>query len=353
MSDAEHLQELVDGLATRIARPVLLDDPRLRLIAFSAFTGADEDVDPVRLRSILRRESPEDVRTWLFDHGLHELRAPAVLPPVDDLGMRERVCCPVRHEDVLLGYLWVLGTGDGVVEAAAPVADAAGVVLYRRRLEDAAARAEEVAALEALLAGGAATAPVVVLRTTGCDETAVVDRQAALEHALRRRTGGAGGRCLRRPDELVLAGAPLEDLRAAALAGAHGLAAGSGPTASEARRAALVAALCGRSGVVAIADVPLEAQVLAAAGDDPARVVVPAVAARLLAADAGLAATVEAYLDHGGDIAASTAALSVSRAGLYRRLHRAEVAAGADLRDGAQRTLLHLGLKAARLRPCD
>ncbi|MCW3038958.1 MAG: hypothetical protein JWM31_863, partial [Solirubrobacterales bacterium] len=57
----------------------------------------------------------------------------------------------------------------------------------------------------------------------------------------------------------------------------------------------------------------------------------------------------ERYLDLGGDIAAVAAALSISRAGLYRRLHRAEASAAFDLRDGTTRTLLHLGLKAARV----
>ncbi|WP_354700323.1 hypothetical protein DSM112329_00592 [Paraconexibacter sp. AEG42_29] len=351
MSDADQLQELLDRLAARVGHAVSLEDPQLRLIAYSQ-TG--EDADPVRLRSILRRESPEDVRAWLFGHGLHELREPTVLPPLVDLGMRERVVCPVRHAGALLGYLWVQESGDAdLIAAAATAAEAAGVILYRRRLEQMSGRAREVMELAAGVFGdegrGGGLAPVAVVRTGVLGETAALDLHAAFEQALRRQTGGAGGRCLQQEADLVLAGAPVADLQAALAAVGSGLPAGVGGPLVEARRAALLAELLGATVPLQLGDVPLEAHVLAAAGDDPARIEVPLVAATLLATDPVLAATIETYLDHGGDIAATTAALSVSRAGLYRRLHRAETAGGFALHDGAQRTLLHLGLKAARL----
>jgi hypothetical protein len=346
VSDAEQLQDLVDGLAAGLGRAVMLEDPRLRLIAYSQ---TDEDVDPVRLRSILRRESPEDVRAWLFEHGLHELRVPTLLPPVADLGMRERLCCPVRHEGALLGYLWVLGgSGDAIAEAA-PVAEAAGAVLYRRRLEEGRERAGEVATLEQAVFGAGA-GPVAVVRvahlTAGGE---VVDLQAALEHALRRRTGGHG-RCLHRDHELVLAGGREDELRDALTLAPKTAPAGVGEDLPRARRAAQLAQLLGATTPLALPDVPLEAHVLEAAGDDARRIVVPAVALALLGPElAELRATIETYLDVGGDVQATVAALHISRAGLYRRLHRAEQLAEIDLHDGAQRTLVHLALKAARL----
>lgn len=343
MSDAEQLQDLVDGLAARLGCAVSLEDPQLRLIAYSE-TG--DDADAVRRRSILRRESPDDVRAWLFSHGLPDHDGPTTLPPLRRLGMRERLVCPVRHAGALLGYLWVVQAPAGAEADAAAVADAAGVVLYRRRLAEGGEREEEVAALErAVVEGG--SGPVAVVRTDGVDEAAVVDRQAALERALRRRTGGAGGRCLRIGGELVLAGAGVDDLRAAV--GARVAGAGVGDDLAAARRAALIAALLGADAPLTPADVPLEAHLLAACGDDPRRVTVHPTASALIDAGHGLAETIEVYLDLAGDAAATTRALSVSRAGLYRRLHRAQDAAGFDLHDGAQRTLVHLGLKAARL----
>ncbi|MCW3017658.1 MAG: hypothetical protein JWO02_4750 [Solirubrobacterales bacterium] len=337
----------MDGLAARLGRAVMLEDPRLRLIAYSQ---TDEDVDPVRLRSILRRESPEDVRAWLFEHGLHELRVPTLLPPVDDLGMRERLCCPVRHEGALLGYLWVLGGTEDAIAVAAPVAEAAGAVLYRRRLEESRDRAADVTVLERAVFGAGA-GPVAVVRAAGlADGGDVVDLQAALEQALRRRTGGHG-RCLHREDELVLAGGREDELRDALVLAPKTAPSGLGEDLHQARRAAQLAQLLGATTPLALGDVPLEAHLLEAAGDDATRIVIPGVAVALLEpAVADLRTTIETYLDVGGDVQAAVAALHISRAGLYRRLHRAEQLAGIDLHDGAQRTLVHLALKAARLR---
>jgi hypothetical protein len=56
----EQIQGLVDGLAGRLGRAVVVDDRELRLVAASADFG---DADPARVWSLLnRRTRPEDVR---------------------------------------------------------------------------------------------------------------------------------------------------------------------------------------------------------------------------------------------------------------------------------------------------
>jgi DNA-binding PucR family transcriptional regulator len=69
----------------------------------------------------------------------------------------------------------------------------------------------------------------------------------------------------------------------------------------------------------------------------------------LSVAGGGLAATVETYLDLGGHVQQTAAALGVHRQTLYYRLGRAEQLTGLDLADGQNRLLLHLSLKAAAL----
>ena len=55
----EQIQALVEGLATRLGRAVLVDDRDLRLVAASTDFG---DADPARVWSLLhRRTRPEDV----------------------------------------------------------------------------------------------------------------------------------------------------------------------------------------------------------------------------------------------------------------------------------------------------
>jgi hypothetical protein len=60
-------------------------------------------------------------------------------------------------------------------------------------------------------------------------------------------------------------------------------------------------------------------------------------------------ATLEAYLSHGGDAAATARDLHVHRSTLYYRLDRIRSAAGVDLADGEVRWELQTGLRIARL----
>ena len=69
----------------------------------------------------------------------------------------------------------------------------------------------------------------------------------------------------------------------------------------------------------------------------------------MLAGDQSLVRTLEAYLDHAGDVKRTAAALSLHRGGLYYRLRRIEEVAGVDLHDGEDRLLCHLALRLARL----
>jgi sugar diacid utilization regulator len=68
-----------------------------------------------------------------------------------------------------------------------------------------------------------------------------------------------------------------------------------------------------------------------------------------LPGDDSLVATLEVYLDHACDAKLSAEALFLHRASLYYRLQRIEQIAGVNLKSGADRLALHLGLKLARL----
>jgi sugar diacid utilization regulator len=86
-------------------------------------------------------------------------------------------------------------------------------------------------------------------------------------------------------------------------------------------------------------------------GDREPWALIPDSLARLLAdPDAGLLVpTLEAYLEHAGDARAAAAELFIHRSSLYNRLHRIEELAGVDIRSGADRLELHLGLRLWRL----
>ncbi|MCW3003153.1 MAG: PucR family transcriptional regulator, partial [Conexibacter sp.] len=102
---AADLQDLVDDLADAVRRPVALEDRRWRLLAFSAHTELE---DRVRHASILARAAPADVVAWLDTLGLEAAGTLVDTPANAAIGMGPRTCAPVRHEGVLLGYLWVI-----------------------------------------------------------------------------------------------------------------------------------------------------------------------------------------------------------------------------------------------------
>ena len=105
MSRVPDLQEIVDDLEAEIGRPISVEDRRWRLLAHSA---QPDETDPVRQRSILTRETPPDVTAWLEGLGLHRARELVDVPENEALGMTRRGCLPLRHGDVLLGFLWVI-----------------------------------------------------------------------------------------------------------------------------------------------------------------------------------------------------------------------------------------------------
>jgi DNA-binding PucR family transcriptional regulator len=59
--------------------------------------------------------------------------------------------------------------------------------------------------------------------------------------------------------------------------------------------------------------------------------------------------TLETYLEYAGDATRSAAALFLHRSSFYSRLHRIEGLAGVDLKSGADRLELHLGLRLWRM----
>jgi hypothetical protein len=131
------LQDLVDSLAERIGRSVAIDDQRFRLAVFSSHT---QDIDDVRRASILRREAPDPVRLRLMDLGVQNALGPTRIEAVPELGLRPRVCVPIRFDGFLLGYMWLIEDatklGDEQVAACVETAREVAPLMYRERILD-------------------------------------------------------------------------------------------------------------------------------------------------------------------------------------------------------------------------
>lgn len=130
-------QALVDALAATLDRPVGVDDRRYRAVAYSSHV---DGVDPVRLASILQREAPHEVTAWLESLGIETARGVVRVPANARFGMTARVCVPIRFDDTLLGYLWLIDEPEPLtaaeLEESLRCAQELGIALYRAsRLE--------------------------------------------------------------------------------------------------------------------------------------------------------------------------------------------------------------------------
>jgi hypothetical protein len=370
------LQEIVDGLSLSLGRPVLIDDAELRPLAYSTQFG---ELDHVRTASILGRLAPDDARVALFAEGIRTAPGPVHIPARPDIGMRARVCVPLVGAGRRLGYLWLFEEPPvsaeelrlaraAAAEAAALVGPDADAQLVRRRHEqelvvallsadpgrvDAAVaelEAEHYLPLRPLRVWVAAPdAPAgeewsaealdrlrarLAVKQALCAD---VDGRLVCVAGARGMAGAAVGEALgalTAPRALVGQGEAVDDLREIGTSHRRAL-------------AALRVAAHEESGTASWDALGVERVVTAL--PDSALEDLPDGLRKLLAGDESLVRTLEAYLDHAGDVKRTAAALSLHRGGLYYRLRRIEEVASVNLHDGEDRLLCHLALRLARL----
>ncbi|RZB16777.1 PucR family transcriptional regulator [Streptomyces sp. F001] len=377
-------QELVDEISELLGAPATLENRDFELIAFGAYDSeGDLDasaLDPVRARSILTRRSTAAVRTWFEGFGITRATGPVRIPPTPEAGVyRGRICLPVRHRGVVLGYVWLLdsepGPTDAQLAAAMEVTGRIGALLadeaqagadltreFRTALttERGWQRDMAVAALRTALGprGEGLHALVCVAPWPSADpDHAPSARAVPHTTALCTVPWGTTGQSL-----AVLVRLRSTDVRSPALTAAsrllrEGARAGVGEPltglaelgtawqqASAAARAALAEP---RLGPVAEWSGIGPYRVLTTLPPDAAHD--PAVAPLLAPAHRELARTAEVFLDRAGQAGRTAAELGVHRQTLYYRLSRVEQLTGLDLDDGEDRLLLHMALKGARL----
>ncbi|WP_142142657.1 CdaR family transcriptional regulator [Streptomyces sp. SLBN-31] len=384
-------QELVDEISELLGAPATLENRDFELIAFGAYDSEDEldasALDPVRTRSILTRRSTAAVRTWFEGFGITRATGPVRIPPTPEAGVyRGRICLPVRHRGIVLGYVWLLDSDPGptdrqltaamevTVRIGALLADEAqhGADLTRELRAVLTAERDwrrEMAVAELRTAlGSRADGPhtmVCVAPWPSADPDdapsvrtvpgatalctlpwAAADQCLALLVRLRSAdvptpATSAAGRLLERAGRLGPARA------AAGIATARAGLAELGTSWREASAAARATLAEPRLGPVAEWAHIGPFRLLTALPPETAHD--PAVQALLSPAHRELARTAEVYLDRAGQAGRTAAELGIHRQTLYYRLSRVEKLTGLDLDDGEDRLLLHMALKGARL----
>ncbi|ALO96324.1 PucR family transcriptional regulator [Streptomyces olivaceoviridis] len=411
-------QELVDEISELLGVPATLENRDFELIAFGAYDSEDEldptALDPVRTRSILTRRSTATVRAWFEGFGITRATGPVRIPPSPEAGVyRGRICLPVRHRGVVLGYVWLLDSDPGPTDAqlasALRVAGRIGALLADEA-EAGAGLSRELRAVLTAERGWQRDMAVAELRTalgpradgphtlvcvapwpSADPDDAPAARTIPHATALCTLPWGASGQSLALLVRLRTTESSTPALAAASRLlkeadGARG-AAGGAARGAGARVAAAVAAgftagagVTGcaagvgepRTGLTELGTVWQEASAAArAALAEPrfgpvaqwARIgayrlltALPPEAAHdrvvgplLSPAHRELARTAEVYLDCAGQAGRTAAELGIHRQTLYYRLSRVEQLTGLDLDDGEDRLLLHMALKRARL----
>lgn len=388
VSVREDYQELIDEVSALLGAPATLEARDFALIAFGAHDSDDDRVmDPVRTRSILHRRSTPAVRRWFESFGISRATGPVRIPPEPSAGVvAGRICLPVRHGGVTYGYIWLLD--DGKIELSDPrlataeeLAARTGALLAEqsragarllellRTLLTAAPAAVPAAAAElagaARRVGAASTpaqpAPLAMVAVTPWPPDAPASRtiaaltpgplvaaplplgaDTALAALVRLRGDGDRGPADALAERLAATGPGTVAGVGGASADYEGLPA-SWRQAGDAARAARAEP---RLGPVAHWDELGPYRLLTALPPAPPD---RALTTLLAPAHRELAHTAECYLDHAGQAGRTAAALGIHRQTLYYRLSRVEQLTGLDLAEGADRLLLHMALKAARL----
>lgn len=397
MPSAE-VQSIVDDLAERLHRSVVIDDLQLNLLYSSMHYG---DEDPVRVESMLKRRASSKAIGHVLAHDVLSWNRPGIIPGNDELGMHARVCAPIRWQGELVALIMVMDARGSVTtgemgeiallaERLAPllvdelqVGDELAEQTVLDLVSDKAAIRRQ--ALAELVSSGIPNNDDIVtairLSVRGdADDASTAHITVSLRSALLlpRPTGtrfqlGA----VHEQDGVVILGGPrplapgtaqtyarrvlsrVDDLSS----GRFKAVAGIGPPLAGLDRAyetAELAALATRAAEIGLADDAATWEELGPYGPllrIPANQLgpqtLPAEVQRLLEVDHDgyLVETLRAFLDSAASAPAAAAALQIHRTTLYYRLSRVEELLGIDLSDGRTRLSLHLGITLLDLIP--
>ncbi|UFR00499.1 helix-turn-helix domain-containing protein [Streptomyces sp. Go40/10] len=395
-SDA--LQQLIEELAARLKRSVVVDDPLVRLICSSQHFG---DADPVRIRSLLQGRADDEIIRYVLDQGVARWPKPDFVQGRDDLGLLTRYCVPLRERGELLGLLMVVAP-DGTLthEEADTVAQAVPAITAQLRADQLAADTGELdlpATLDALFGtseaartgarrqlidGGllpdaphAVVSAVQVARSVEPPGQVELALRAALERFLRTRSSdGVMGVT---PDGAVLVQVSARPLTAQELADqattvrealAAYLDASAAPVvgigggqdgladAWTSHAQALVAARAARrlphlKGIGAWESLGELAVLLQLPDHALNPSLLPGPLRLLLDSPVGqrLEDTLRCFLENAGSVPRTAEALQIHRTSLYYRLRQIQEITGLDLDSGDDRLVLHLGLRTRAL----
>lgn len=386
---SDKLQSIVDALADRLQRSVVVDDPESALIASSRHYG---DEDAMRIEALVQRRNPEAVISYLRQQGLLNWTGPVRLPGRADLGFASRYCIPLRVRDEMLGTAYLIDdrsmTPDEYEAVDAATVELVGVLRQRRAREEAHVLEHEAAlrdligaspttaadAEEELLATGTTARGrhhLILVTSPGTSPESSSSTELVRSLRLASRTVKAGSSLIvagienavvtlissPHPDQAIGAANHFLDhiearddrLRSGISLGFMSLTDAPGAF-RQALRAAEVAASLSTVTRQEFTNLGPYGPLIGLVWDHDAALLSPLVRRFEEITNDDLSLTLERYLDDGGDVVRTSSALLVHRSTVYYRLGRLEELLGVSLEDGLVRLELHIWLKRRALR---
>ncbi|MBM7650135.1 DNA-binding PucR family transcriptional regulator [Bacillus ectoiniformans] len=106
-NDYDSIEILADRISEELGCPITIEDANHRIIAYSRH---EDEVDPVRIATIMGRRVPEHVINSLWKSGaipkLFEIEDPVIIPRIDQVSLGDRVAISVRKHNEVVGFIW-------------------------------------------------------------------------------------------------------------------------------------------------------------------------------------------------------------------------------------------------------
>ncbi|WP_203362485.1 helix-turn-helix domain-containing protein [Bacillus sp. REN10] len=106
-NDYESIELLADRISEELECPITIEDANHRIIAYSRH---EDEVDSVRIATIMARRVPEHVINSLWKSGaipkLFETEEPVIIPRIEQVSLGERVAISVRKQNQVVGFIW-------------------------------------------------------------------------------------------------------------------------------------------------------------------------------------------------------------------------------------------------------
>lgn len=104
MATSKDVQAGVDDLANKLGKSVLIEDSD----QYPIWWSTKGDVDPIRQNTILYRNVEPAVADVVRKFKIRQATEPVRTPELPELGMWSRISMPIRHEEKVVGFVWIL-----------------------------------------------------------------------------------------------------------------------------------------------------------------------------------------------------------------------------------------------------